>query len=172
MFYIIGLGNPGAEYKESRHNTGKMAVEYFKTRNPKSEIRNLRIIESNEFMNNSGRAVAKFIKNKKAAQNLIVVYDDIDLALGTIKISWNKSSGGHKGLESVIKAAKTKEFIRVRIGISPKSKPQGDKKVLNFILGKFTPKEKEVLKKSIKKAAEAIQTIIEEGRGRAMNRFN
>ncbi|MEK9185789.1 MAG: aminoacyl-tRNA hydrolase, partial [Patescibacteria group bacterium] len=93
MFYIIGLGNPGAEYKESRHNTGKMAVEYFKTRNPKSEIRNLRIIESNEFMNNSGRAVAKFIKNKKAAQNLIVVYDDIDLALGTIKISWNKSSG-------------------------------------------------------------------------------
>ena len=119
MFYVVGLGNPGDEYKESRHNTGKMAVSHFQTRNPKSEIRNLKIIESTEFMNHSGKAVAKFIKSKKAAQNLIVVHDDIDLPLGTMKISYNKGTGGHRGLDSVVKAVKTKEFVRIRIGISP-----------------------------------------------------
>src|SRR3989344_4211290 len=108
MFYIIGLGNPGDEYGKSRHNAGRMAVEQFEARNSKHEIRNVKIIESGEFMNNSGKAVAKIIKSKKAAENLIVVYDDIDLPLGTIKIAFNKGSGGHRGLESVVQALKTK----------------------------------------------------------------
>lgn len=129
-------------------------------------------------MNNSGKAVGQIIKSKKAAQNLIVIYDDIDLPLGTLKISYNKSSGGHRGLESVIKAVKTIEFTRIRIGIAPTTpsgkirKPEGDKKVLDFILGKFTPKESEILKKIFKKSSDAIQTIIEEGREKAMNMFN
>jgi peptidyl-tRNA hydrolase, PTH1 family len=178
MFYIIGLGNPGEEYAESRHNTGRMAVAYFQTRNPKSEIRNMKVIESKEFMNNSGRAVAKFIKSKKAAENLIVVYDDIDLPFGSMKISYNKSDGGHNGLASVIKAVKTKEFTRIRIGIAPTTpggklkKPDGEKKVLDFILGKFSPKESEILKKTFKKVSEAIQSLITDGRDRAMNLYN
>lgn len=174
MFFIIGLGNPGKEYSESRHNAGRMAVEHFKSKpHPK-----VTIIESSEFMNNSGKAVAKFVKSKKAAENLIVVYDDIDLPLGAMKISWNKGSGGHRGLESVIKAVKTKEFTRIRIGISPTTpsgklkKPQGEKKVLDFILGKFSPKEKEILKKVFKKASDAISTIVLSGREKAMNEFN
>lgn len=178
MFYIIGLGNPGEEYKESRHNTGKMAVAYFQARNSKSQIRNLKIIESEEFMNNSGKAVAKVIKTKKAAEKLVVVYDDIDLPIGTMKISYNKSSGGHRGVESIIKALKTKEFIRIRIGIAPTTpggklkKPDTEKKVLDFILGKFKPTETEILKKIFKKVSEAIPVIAEEGYERGMNRYN
>lgn len=175
MFYLIGLGNPGEEYKESRHNTGRQAVEFF---SKKIESKKIKIIESGEFMNHSGKAVVKFIKSKKVAQSLIVVYDDIDLCLGTIKISYNKSSGGHRGLESIIKALKTREFIRIRIGIAPSTpsgkikKPAGEQKVLDFILSKFSPKESEILKKVFKKVVEAISKIVEEGRERAMNLYN
>lgn len=175
MFYLIGLGNPGEEYVDSRHNTGKMAVDFFNQKNPNKKIKT---IESGEFMNNSGRAVGKTIKSKKAAEKLIVVYDDIDLPVGSLKISYNKSSGGHRGLESIIKTLKTKEFIRIRIGIAPTTpsgklkKPSGEQKVLDFILGKFKPTEMEVLKKVFKKVNEAIQTIVEEGREKAMNVFN
>lgn len=180
MFYVIGLGNPGEEYKGTRHNTGREAVEKFK--NLKMEDgkigKKIKIIESNEFMNNSGRAVAKIIKSKKAAENLIVVHDDLDLPLGTLKISFNKGVGGHRGLNSVVKAVKTKEFTRIRIGISsstPKGKikkPEGEEAVIDFILGKWKPKEKETIKKVFKKVSEAIQILVTEGREKAMNLFN
>lgn len=175
MFYIVGLGNPGEEYQNSRHNTGRMAVDFFAKSNAGKKVK---VITPDTFMNHSGKAVAKFIKTQKAAKNLIVVYDDIDLAIGTLKISYNKSSGGHKGLESVIKAIKTQEFIRVRIGIAPSTpsgklkKPQGEQKVLDFILGNFSPKEKEILKKVFKKTSEAILSIVKEGKDKAMNLFN
>lgn len=190
MFYLIGLGNPGKEYETSRHNTGRMAVDYFKShtspaRQQGGNLKSAKIIESSEFMNNSGKAVAKFIKTNlsrakagKTAEKLIVVYDDIDLPLGTMKISFNKGSGGHRGVESVIKAVKTREFTRIRIGIAPTTpggklkKPQGEKAVLDFILGNFKPKEMEILKQVFKKTSEAIQTIIEEGREKTMNEFN
>ena len=181
MFYIVGLGNPGEEYEGTRHNTGRMAVEFFEKKNEIS-LKKLSIIHSNEFMNNSGKAVAKFIKPKigknKSQENLIVVHDDLDLPLGTFKISYNKGVGGHRGLDSVAKAVKTLEFVRVRVGISGATakgrakKPEGEQKVLDFILGKFTPKQNEELKKTFKKASEAIQTIITDGRDRAMNMFN
>jgi len=182
MFYIIGLGNPGEEYKNSRHNAGRMAVELFSRLFAKEQPKKATIIESSEFMNHSGRAVAKYIKSKKMTQSLIVIYDDIDLTLGTIKISYNKNSGGHRGLESVIKTLKTKEFTRIRIGTSPSAsaetsagkakKPQGEKKVLDFILGKFKPSEQFVLKKVFKTVSQAIQTMMEDGREKAMNQFN
>ncbi len=178
IYWVIGLGNPGEEYKESRHNTGRMAVDYFKSKSQISNTKKIQIIESGEFMNNSGKAVAKVIKNKKQAENFIVVHDDIDLPLGTLKISFNKGTGGHRGLDSVVKALKTKEFVRVRIGISPTTpsgkikKPQGEQKVLDFILKKFKPAEMIVLKKVLKKSSEAISTIVEEGREKTMNMFN
>lgn len=174
MFYLVGLGNPGEEHKESRHNAGRLAIEKLKD----SKIKNLKIIESDEFMNNSGRAIAKVIKSKKVAEKLIVVYDDIDLPIGTMKISFNKGSGGHRGVESIIKAIKTREFARIRIGISPTTpsgkikKPEGEKKVLDFILGNFKPKETEILKKVFKQVAQAVETMITESREIAMNRFN
>ena len=185
MFYIVGLGNPGEKYKDNRHNAGKMIVDYFQSKNSNIKTQNLNIIKSLEFMNNSGKAVAKYVKSKKAAEKLIVVHDDLDLPIGTMKISYNKSSGGHKGLESIIKALKTKEFTRIRIGIAtttPKGKikkpgsdlphRQASKKILDFILGKFKPSELEILKKVFKKSSEAIQILISEGRDKAMNLYN
>ncbi len=185
MFYIIGLGNPGKEYEKSRHNTGRMAVSSLaedldlppfeldpKAKSLVSKNKRITLILPETFVNKSGTSATFFVKSKKTAANLIVAYDDIDLPLGVIKISWNKNSGGHRGLESIIKALKTKEFVRVRVGISPQKKPQGEKAVLDFILGKFKPSEETVLKKVLKTASVAIQTIVEEGRERAMNQFN
>jgi PTH1 family peptidyl-tRNA hydrolase len=184
MFYIIGLGNPGEEYEGTRHNTGRAAVDFFEKKNDISP-KKLSIIHSNEFMNNSGRAVSKIIKSKKAAENLIVVHDDIDLPLGSLKISYNKGCGGHRGLDSIVKAVKTKEFVRIRIGVSPATakgvvkKPNknltpkaGEKAIIDFILGKFKPSEQEIMKKSFKKVSEAIQSLVLDGRDRAMNQFN
>lgn len=195
MIYIFGLGNPGGEYEKSRHNVGREAVKYFARKNDFGEFeldkksksfisknKQANLVLPETFMNKSGLSTSYFIKSSKAAGNLIVIYDDIDLPLGIIKISYNKSSGGHRGLESIIKALKTREFTRIRIGISPASsakasagqakKPQGEQKVLDFILGKFKPSELENLKKIFKKVAEAIETVVEEGRDRAMNEFN
>jgi PTH1 family peptidyl-tRNA hydrolase len=100
------------------------------------------------------------------------------LPLGTLKISYNKGTGGHKGLDSIVKAVKTKEFVRVRIGISPATskgkikKPEGEDKIIDFILGKFKPTEMDIIKKTFKKASEAIQILVTDGRDRAMNTFN
>ncbi|MBI2100327.1 MAG: aminoacyl-tRNA hydrolase [Candidatus Vogelbacteria bacterium] len=167
-YVIVGLGNPGKEYEKTRHNTGRMVVaraaEKFKGK--------AKILVPDTFMNQSGKAVAKVVKSKKAAAKLVVVYDDLDLPLGTFKISFNRSSGGHRGLESIIKTLKTKEFIRVRVGIAPKKKLKTEKQVLDYILGEFRKPELEILKKTSKKVAVALETIVTEGKDRAMNLFN
>lgn len=147
------------------------------------------LILPDTFMNKSGAAVSYFVKPRtgkdKSQQNLIVVHDDLDLPLGKIKISYNKGVGGHRGLDSVAKVVKTLEFVRLRVGVSP-STPKGTVKkpgaslspkaaeqaVIDFILGKWKPKEQDAIKKVFKKASEAIQTIAAEGREKAMNLFN
>ena len=133
-------------------------------------------------MNKSGSAVSYFVKpipkssatktpakRKKGLENLIVVHDDIDLPLGSLKISYNKGMGGHKGLESIVKAVKTKEFVRFRIGVSPATNkgkvkkpganltPKKQEAVIDFILGKFKPKELEIMKKTFKKQVKAFK---------------
>lgn len=208
MFYIVGLGNPGEEYVNTRHNTGREAViklhkdldfpDWQTDTKSKSLIskgklkkEQLTLLLPDTFMNKSGNAVSYFVKpipkvasakasagRRKGLENLIVVHDDIDLPLGTLKISYNKGTGGHRGLDSVAKAVKTKEFVRVRVGTSPATlkgkikKPQGEKEVIDFILGKWKPKESEVIKKVFKKVSEAVQTLVTDGRDRAMNMFN
>ena len=130
------------------------------------------------FMNKSGSAVGKYIKSQKAAERLIVAYDDLDLPLGTMKISFDRSSGGHKGLDSIIRAVKTQKFTRVRIGVSPSTasgalrKPEGKKVVNNFILTKFGAHELATLKTVFKRVGESLKMIVVEGRERAMNQFN
>ena len=162
MYTIVGLGNPGEMYAETRHNTGRMAMEVLKKR----EIPKVKLVFLDTFMNKSGSGVAKVIKSKKAAGKFIVIYDDLDLPVGTMKISFNRGSGGHRGLESVIRAVKTKEFIRIRIGIGKKND------VEKHILGKFSPKEKEILKKVFKKVADAVEVISSESLEKAMTGFN
>ncbi len=170
MYIIVGLGNPGEEYARTRHNTGRMAADYIS----KSGKVNANFIFPDTFMNKSGSAVAKIVKNKKAAEKLIVIHDDLDLPLGDLKISYSRGSGGHKGVESIINALKTKEFIRIRIGIgSPRFSEAGKKgDAEKYILDQFKKSEMEILKKVFKRVSEAVATIIKAGLTRAMTEFN
>lgn len=179
----------------TRHNAGRMALDYF-ARNlkfaPWREDKKAKahvasglidrtiavLVAPDTFMNKSGSAVAKFVKSQKAAERLVVVYDDLDLPLGTVKLSHDRGSGGHKGLESIIRAVKTKKFTRVRIGISPSTalgavrKPEGEKVINNFILTKFKLHELAEIKQISKRIAHALEVIVLEGREKAMNQFN
>ena len=161
MYIAVGLGNPSSQYEKSRHNTGRMAADFVK-----NKVSRISVLVPDTFMNKSGSFIAKHIKTKKAAQKLIVLYDDLDLPLGTMKISYGRSSGGHKGLESIIRALKTREFIRIRIGIGKK----GD--VEKHILGNFSKPEMEKLKKVFKRVAEAVEMIVNDGLQPAMTEFN
>lgn len=174
MHIVVGLGNPGEEYSRTRHNTGRMCADFLS-----EKVGGIKVVVPDTFMNRSGGAVAKVVKSKKAAEKLIVLYDDLDLPLGTFKISYNRGSGGHNGLESVIKALKTREFIRIRIGIAPttpsgkmKARPSGGKELEKYILSDFKKPEMEVLKKVFKKVSLAVEMITEESLERAMTEFN
>ena len=130
------------------------------------------------FMNKSGFAAAKFVKGSRAAERMVVVHDDLDLPLGRMKISYDRSGGGHKGVDSIIRAVKTQRFARVRIGVSPTTssgalrKPEGKKVVHNFILTKFRAHELAILKPVFRRVTDALETIVREGREHAMNEFN
>src|SRR3972149_6092102 len=160
MKLVVGLGNPGTEYENTRHNTGRIMVgileKKFEGKKDKSKIK---FLMPDNFMNNSGKAVAPLVKSKKDLKDLVVIYDDIDLPLGKIKISFNRSAGGHNGLQSVIRALKTEEFLRIRVGIAPATpsgkfrKPKGEKAILNYLLGDFKKPELEKIKKLSKTVA-------------------
>lgn len=175
MKLVVGLGNPGKEYENTRHNAGRILVGLLEK---KLEGNKIKFITPDNFMNNSGKTVAPLIKSKKDLAGLVVIYDDIDLPLGKIKISFNRSAGGHNGLGSIIKALKSEEFLRIRVGISPATpkgvvkKPKGEKAVLNFLLGEFKKSELETIKKLGKTVAEAVETIFAEGKDKAMSLYN
>jgi PTH1 family peptidyl-tRNA hydrolase len=192
---IVGLGNPGGQYESTRHNAGRLALQYFSKFEQFSEWKENKKVQAtiasgaieknlvtlvlpDTFMNKSGLAVAKFVKSAKAAARLIVVYDDLDLPFGQMKVSFNRGSGGHKGVESIMRVVKTKKFTRVRIGISPTTaggalrKPEGEKDVEKHILSNFKPTETEELRKLFKNVTHALEKIVIEGRERAMNEFN
>ncbi len=175
MKIVVGLGNPGKEYENTRHNTGRILVHMIED---KIDDVKIKFVTPDNFMNNSGKTVAPLIKNKKDLKDLIVIYDDVDLPLGKMRISFNRSSGGHNGLGSIIKALKSEEFVRIRIGISPSTpsgklkKPKGEKDILKFLLGEFKKPELENLKKLSKKVTEAIETIFTESKEKAMSLYN
>ncbi|MFA6416289.1 MAG: aminoacyl-tRNA hydrolase [Candidatus Paceibacterota bacterium] len=208
-YIIVGLGNPGEEYVNTRHNAGRLAVTAWAKAYQKAEdlsewkfdkVLNAQkssgevfpellsgkknkkgekvlVLLPETFMNNSGKALKDKIKSVKAAEKLIVVHDDLDLPLGTMKMVFNRGSGGHKGLESIIKAIKTQGFIRIRLGVCPTTptgkpkKPVGDK-LVDFIVGEFKPDEEKVFKKIEKRAVEAIDLILGEGKEKAMGEIN
>ncbi|ETB63845.1 TPA: aminoacyl-tRNA hydrolase [Candidatus Nomurabacteria bacterium] len=195
MIYVFGLGNPGKEYEDTRHNTGRIILNHIAKMNDFSDWKNdiglkaLRskgeidgekfdFINPETFMNNSGLSVSKIIDNSKKLKNLVVIYDDIDLPFGSIKISWNRSSGGHNGLESVIKKVKSQEFIRIRVGVCPVTptgktrKPKGEEAVVKFLLGKFKEEEIKELKKISKKMSEILVSFALYGKDKTMSEFN
>ncbi len=182
---IVGLGNPGEEYMETRHNAGRMAVFDFASKNgfsdfidnksvgalmAKGKIGNKKTILflPETFMNKSGLAVIKVIKSKEPV-GLLVIHDDLDLPLGKLKISFNRGSGGHRGVDSIVKNLKTNLFFRARIGVSKSTstgkikKPQGEDQVAKFILGRFSPDELKVLKKVFIELNQKISVLAEKG---------
>src|SRR3990167_6962266 len=152
---IVGLGKPGEEDPRTRHNTGRMGLEFFAKQmqfgdwkvdnKSKSHVASgmigktaVVLVAPDTFMNKSGSAVVRYVKSQKAAERMVVIYDDLDLPLGGLKLSFNRGSGGHRGGESIMRAVKTKKFTRVRGGGSPATaggklkKPQGEKEVVAF----------------------------------------
>lgn len=183
---IVGLGNPGKEYEKTRHNAGRNAIElvakgegfddfvFNKTSNAlvaKGAIEgdSTTLVLPETMMNLSGKAVSTFIKSPKATKNLLVIHDDLDLPLGTIKMVFARGSGGHKGVESVMRAIKTDAFARIRIGISgvgkknQAKKVSGEEKVIKQVIGKWKPSEEATFKKVLKKVAETVRLYATSG---------
>ena len=195
MFIIVGLGNPGKEYENTRHNSGREILKLIAKKADFSEWKEegklkalvslgkfgknkVQFVLPNNMMNNSGGSIAPLIKSKKDLSQLVVIYDDMDLPMGKIKISHNRSSGGHRGLESIIKKLKSEEFTRIRVGISattPKGlikKPKGEKAVIQYLMAPFKEKEMAELKKTAKTINEALNTFMIFGLQRVMTEFN
>lgn len=179
MKLLVGLGNPGEEYEKTRHNAGRIVVDLVEKKLEKENSKlKIKYLTPDTFMNNSGKEVVKYVKSKKDLSELVVVYDDIDLPLGKIKISFNRSSGGHNGLASIIKHVKSEEFLRIRIGICPTTptgkmkKPKGEDAILKFLLGEFKKPELEEIKKLSKKVTEAVECIYTESKDKAMSLYN
>ncbi len=178
---VVGLGNPGKEYEDTRHNVGRMAVEMFEESqiNQGSPSSSVRVVLPDTYMNLSGGPVAKAMQKapKDKLSRLIIVHDDIDLPYGEVKMSVGRGSGGQKGVEDIIKALGTKDFIRVRIGIIPvhfgkMRKPKGGDAVARFVLKKFGMLERTKLAEILGRASKAISEVIENGTQSAMNKFN
>ena len=183
---IIGLGNPGEKFSETRHNIGFRIIDYFRKQNgfPQWKKSNLlrakiskRIIGDNSifvaqpqtFMNNSGLAVEK-IKRKLGidSKDIIVCHDDLDIDFGTIKISKDKKSAGHKGVNSIIESIKTKNFVRIRFGIKPKHILKDTK---TFVLEKFNKNEEKVIDNLLPQLNQAMLLIIKDGFDKTISKY-
>lgn len=195
MYTIVGLGNPGTKYEKTRHNIGREMLTYTMEANGFGKMIDSRkyvgritegVIEGVEvvflfpdtYMNNSGSSVKKMI-TKQEAEKLIVVYDDIDLAIGEVKVSFGRGAGGHNGVASIIQEIGTKDFVRVRVGIASRSlwtgkprRPKAGAGLTKHVLGSFKKKEEQQLAEVKKRVEEIIKTIITQGVTQAMNRYN
>lgn len=174
---IAGLGNPGEEYVGTRHNVGREFLMDIQKKNGDAKTlfgKKVTIVTPDTYMNNSGAAFKKLVTSKKQAEQFAVLQDELDLPLGKVKISFGSSSGGHNGIKSVEKAIKTKDYVRIRIGISPATpsgklkKPSGEEEVVKFVLSKFKATEQEKLKKAKKLVRDALELIVTEGRDAAI----
>jgi len=188
MFLIVGLGNPGRKFQKTRHNIGFLVIDEFVKKNNFPEFKFSRkfnalisegkfnnekiiIAQPQTFMNDSGKSVRALISFYKIINpSLVVIHDDIDLPLGKIRIVKNRGAGGHRGVESIIKEIKARNFVRLRVGIQPKSgKP---KKAEIFVLQKFNNEEEKIIKEVIKKTVEALEMALENSLEKVMNKFN
>lgn len=183
MWLLVGLGNPGIRYAKTRHNIGFMVLDRLaesmgldfreKTdyRSCSGSISGHKVVlmEPLTFMNRSGSAVRKvFSKYTVLPEHIIVIHDDLDVEAGKLKIRKKGSSGGHKGVESVIQNLGTQDFIRVRIGIGRDPLiPTED-----YVLSRFRKEEQAAIKDVVARAGDAISCMLQEGVDKAMNRFN
>jgi PTH1 family peptidyl-tRNA hydrolase len=175
IYTLVPLGNPGEKYTRTRHNAARIVADLLAADIEK--IEGLEVFIPETFMNESGVAVAEYLRYKEGRE-LIVMYDDKDVALGKIRISHDRGDGGHNGVKSIIESLGTKEFIRVRIGIAPLDvdgkdvkAPHGDE-VQGYVMGKFRDEEEVVLREISPSVLGALKTIVEVGYQKAMERYN
>ena len=186
MKVIVGLGNPGKEYNDSRHNIGFRIVDFVNkehggsfslNQKSNSEVSEIKIngkktllAKPLDFVNNSGKVVKKIIENcKLKIENLVIIHDDLDIPFGKVKVSFGRGSAGHKGVQSIIGALKSDKFYRIRIGTfnsqiikikKIKDKRKKIKGINDFVIGSFSPNEKPKLNKVIKDAVQKIISVL------------
>lgn len=191
MKLIVGLGNPGRAYAHNRHNIGFRCLNYFarlhsirferrqcQARIGFGEVGGSKILlaKPRTFVNLSGKAVGCLVnKYGVSLNNLLVIYDELDLPLGKIRLRRSGGSGGHKGMKSIISALGSEDFPRIRVGIG---RPQveglsnDEDVIVRYVLSGFTPQEEELIKPAIATVAEAVDCFLAKGMEVAMNRFN
>ena len=185
MYIIVGLGNPEPEYSNTRHNMGfdtinkiakKYNIEFSKTKfkgiygTGIIEGEKVILLKPQTYMNLSGESIKEIIDFYKLnTDNLIIIYDDIDIEPGIIKLRKTGGPGTHNGMKSVIKEIGTEKFPRVRIGIG---KPEHKGDLINYVIGKISEEDKKILEKSTDVAKDAVIEIIKNGMDKAMNLFN
>ncbi len=193
MFLLVGLGNPGEKYARTRHNVGRIVLDAFMARNGFSEMKKSKhtsalhaqgelngvpaeVMYPETYMNRSGLSVKAAVEQHDLRpEHTIVVSDDIDLPVGSMRIAFGRGAGGHKGVQSIISHIKTKDFVRIRIVIAPVTFLGNMKKpaaVERFVLMPFSRTELRKIQAVSARAGEAIETIISEGHVAAMNRYN
>lgn len=184
-FILAGLGNPGREYRETRHNIGFMVIDAFASRHGIKliKVQNKAIISTGQYsshkiilvkpqtyMNLSGQSVSALVRYYKIGySDLIVVHDDVDLPFGTTRIRPGGGSAGQKGIASIIQQLGTQDFPRLRMGIG---RPPGQMQASDYVLEPFQKAEREFLREFIDRAVDALECYIENGLETAMNRYN
>lgn len=182
---LVGLGNPGKKYERTRHNVGFMIVDELARRlkapKPTEEClslvykvsangKGIILAKPQTYMNNSGLAVINLLEEYDIKpEEMLVVYDDLDLPLGKLRLRLEGSSGGHHGVESIIREIKTEKFPRLKIGIG---RPKDRNKVVDYVLSPFSKEEEEVLYKVINRASECLLRCVEFGVEESMNFCN
>ncbi len=182
---LVGLGNPGKKYEKTRHNVGFMVIDellrrlrvYKYTEECLSHLykvnfqgRELLLAKPQTYMNNSGLAVINLLEEYDInPEEMLVVYDDLDLPLGKIRLRLEGSSGGHHGIESIIKEIRSEKFPRLKIGIG---RPRDKREVVNYVLSPFSKEEEEVLNKVLNRATDCLLRCIEFGLEESMNFCN
>ncbi len=186
MKLIVGLGNPGIEYQFTPHNLGFLTIDRI-ANDLKIEVRNRQcraltaratiagepvvLAKPETYMNLSGLSVRELVAEHQVdvSRDLVVIYDELDLPLGTIRIRQRGSSAGHNGMESILGALDTDEFLRIRLGVSPERKVADG---VQYLLSPFRKAQEKAVDELIDLGAQAVDVVLKEGPAAAMNRFN
>ena len=183
---VVGLGNPGAKYENTRHNVGFMTADTLAGRNGEP-IRRVKyhaltseaviggqsvlLMKPTTFMNLSGQAVSEAARFYKIpADHVLVISDDVDLPLGKLRIRKSGSAGGHNGLKHIIQLLGTDQFPRLKIGVG--GKPHPDYNMADWVLGQFQGEDKKTIDDAVARAADAVECLLADGIDRAMNQYN
>lgn len=183
---IVGLGNPGLEYESTRHNAGFLTLSHLAAQEH-TDIKRMKfkglcgdallggkrclLLKPTTYMNNSGESVVQAMQfYKLPIDRLVVIYDDISLAPGKLRIRRKGSAGGHNGIKSIIELTGEDEFLRIKLGVGKKPRP--DYNLADWVLSKFTESELQEMQKAFQMAADALPLLVTDKVDEAMNRFN